>query len=201
MIYSYQHSLQLIEVDGFLKPSQDPAWLVEHFEKHVKLADGDIVLDMGCGNGIITLLLAQRYPHCHFHGVDINPQLTQQAKQNANLNNLENCTFETVDLLAGNLNERYSHVISNPPYHLLEKGFTSPNPHKLQAHGCTIAQLQKWFETGLKLRDKAGTFTTLQHSQNIPHLEGLFKGHTVQQNPISNGAGKVSHKTILHIQG
>ncbi len=64
------------------------------YEKALEYADlqgNEVVWDLYCGIGTISLFLAQKAKHVH--GVEIVPQAIADAKQNAQLNGLENTTF------------------------------------------------------------------------------------------------------------
>ena len=47
-----------------------------------KLEVGANVLDVGCGHGHSTLLMAESYPNSHFHGVDNHPDSIDSAMEN-----------------------------------------------------------------------------------------------------------------------
>lgn len=41
------------------------------------------VLDLGCGSGVVALMVAQRCPHTRILGLEIDPEAAAQAKENA----------------------------------------------------------------------------------------------------------------------
>jgi 2-polyprenyl-3-methyl-5-hydroxy-6-metoxy-1,4-benzoquinol methylase len=49
----------------------------------LNLQPGSEVLDVGAGNGALTLLLARHLPDVHFTGIDITAALVEEAKQQA----------------------------------------------------------------------------------------------------------------------
>lgn len=62
----------------------------------LKLASGMHVLDAGCGSGIVTRYLAEKFPLARASGVDVSPQRIKQAALAARgLNNIE---FAAADL-------------------------------------------------------------------------------------------------------
>ena len=53
--------------------------LAEPFLDFVGIADGERVLDVGCGTGSLTFALAQRCRAGEFHGIDFSPAYIQHA--------------------------------------------------------------------------------------------------------------------------
>lgn len=53
-----------------------------------RLADGDRVLDVGCGIGRLTIPLARRFPRCHFTGLDPSPGMLAWAACTTDLPNV-----------------------------------------------------------------------------------------------------------------
>ncbi len=81
--------------------------------KHSIPKSGD-VLDIGCGYGVIGIIIKKEYPDCKVYMSDINERAVEFAKINAKDNNVE------VVIKHGNLYEPwegmiFDHIISNPP--------------------------------------------------------------------------------------
>jgi ubiquinone/menaquinone biosynthesis C-methylase UbiE len=73
---------------------QQNQWRNWHsYLSELPIKETDIVLDMGCGTGQVTRLLAERCLHAI--GVDNNPELLRSAEEN---NNLSNVRFINADL-------------------------------------------------------------------------------------------------------
>jgi trans-aconitate methyltransferase len=56
-------------------------------------------LDLGCGQGIVTCVLAAAYPQARFTGVDFHPEHIAHARQLAADCALSNVHFEEADFL------------------------------------------------------------------------------------------------------
>lgn len=75
------------------------------------------VLEIGTGTGIISLMLAQRFPQATFHGIDINTEAAKLTRLNfQNSPFAERLQNECVDLKVFNSVVEFDAVVSNPPY-------------------------------------------------------------------------------------
>jgi len=78
------------------------------------------ILDIGTGTGVISLMLAQRFPKARIHSVEIEPKAYLQAKENFN-NSPWAERMEVFHLpfqeLHQKLEIRYDLIVSNPPYY------------------------------------------------------------------------------------
>lgn len=99
------------------------AVLLAHF---CRPAARDRVLDLGCGCGVIGLILCHRCPELRLTGLELQPSLAGLAGQNAQANGFAD-RFEVQE---GDLRrirqhvrpESYDLVLSNPPYHRTGSG-------------------------------------------------------------------------------
>lgn len=81
---------------------------------------GERVIELGCAHGGVSLILAKRFPHSRFEGLDIQPRLIELARENAARNGLTaNARFETGDLREHRRlyeHQSFDAVVVNPPY-------------------------------------------------------------------------------------
>lgn len=103
-------------------------------------------LELGSGNGIITLMLAGQKPNWHLTGLELQPELTAMAIRNNQKLGL-NCSF-----LQGDLRQcktlfsphSYDLVYANPPWIKIGRGKVSPNPVRAisrQEINCTLQDI------------------------------------------------------------
>ncbi|XP_071080032.1 S-adenosylmethionine-dependent methyltransferase Rv2258c-like [Haliotis cracherodii] len=63
-----------------------------------KLESGIDIAEIGCGTGILSRSLAEKFPNSRVHGSDISDQALSMAREGSAAKNLENVTFEKVDI-------------------------------------------------------------------------------------------------------
>lgn len=77
-------------------------------------------MDIGCGSGVISLILAYSNTKLNVDAIDIQPNAAEITKQNAKLNNLS----DRINVICGDIRQHrtfsgagtYDLVFSNPPY-------------------------------------------------------------------------------------
>jgi len=75
------------------------------------------VLDLGCGTGLLTLMLAQRYPNCTIDAIEIDEMASVQAKHNFDLSPYaKQINLIHADALSYNFETTYDFIICNPPF-------------------------------------------------------------------------------------
>ncbi|MFT7144998.1 MAG: tRNA1Val (adenine37-N6)-methyltransferase [Alphaproteobacteria bacterium] len=190
-------SLKLVDKDSLPRTTADPLWLTEHVNS---FKDGETVGDIGSGIGTIALILAQQNPTVKFIGYELDPILVEAACENAQLNTLTNCTFEVMDILKHTPSLTFDHIVSNPPYHNTNKGFSSQNNSKQLAHGSSIEQTKQWLLICLNLTKKGGSCTLMQHCHNLEYIEPLLTEHEYELTYIKTSPKRPAKRVIITIQ-
>jgi tRNA1Val (adenine37-N6)-methyltransferase len=112
----------------------------------------DRVIDLGTGNGVIPLALADYYPSITVTGVEIQPAMAQRARKNLHLNRLNN----RIKIVMGDVRSidaileaaSCEVVVSNPPYRKPGSGRVSPNDEKRIARHETQGNLGDFLRAG-----------------------------------------------------
>ncbi|MDX1941497.1 MAG: methyltransferase [Saprospiraceae bacterium] len=77
------------------------------------------VLDIGTGSGVIAVMLGQRNTQSYIHGIEIDPDAFEQAKenmQNAPWAERLNAFHTSIQDYAKSCMQRYDLIVSNPPF-------------------------------------------------------------------------------------
>ena len=86
----------------------------------VRVREGESVLDMGTGNGIIPVLLSAKTKAAHITGLEIQEDTAEMARRSIRHNHLE----ERIDIVTGDIKEAaeifkpafFDVITTNPPY-------------------------------------------------------------------------------------
>ncbi len=90
---------------------------LENTKKHLK--DSDIVMDYGCGSGILALRLARFVKE--IHALDISSKMIESGEQRAKGNKIENISFAQTTIFDERYkNESYDVILAFNILHLLE---------------------------------------------------------------------------------
>lgn len=73
------------------------------------------VLDIGCGYGVIGIVLANLYKDCNIFMSDVNKTAVQLARQNAKKNGTKNIKQIVESNAYQNIDATFDYIISNPP--------------------------------------------------------------------------------------
>jgi tRNA1Val (adenine37-N6)-methyltransferase len=132
---------------------------------HVCLKAPCVAVDLGTGCGIVSLLLASRFPSAQFYGIEIQRDLAELAEQNVRLNDME----DRITIFHGDMKDFRSYlkpqvadvVFSNPPYRKIESGRLSPDPERALAKHEIKASLSDVLSTGEKLLKASGRLVVI----------------------------------------
>ena len=93
--------------------------------------------DLGCGAGVLTVLLLHALPQAAAVGVELQPDAAQLCRDNLSANGLAG----RAEILCADLREHravlpagdFDLVVANPPYFAAGSGYTSPDPVRAHA--------------------------------------------------------------------
>jgi tRNA1Val (adenine37-N6)-methyltransferase len=81
------------------------------------LGSAETILEVGCGCGVISLMLAQRFPNTEIHAIDIDEYSVEEAKLNfANSKWYNRLSAECTAIQNFTTSRLYDCVVSNPPF-------------------------------------------------------------------------------------
>lgn len=113
------HGLDIKLDNSVLIPRPETEFLVSFVTESEKNRTEKLkILDIGTGSGCIAIALAKFFPNSVVSGIDISESALEKAKENSEVNDVNNINFRRFDVLAENFlnDEIYDIIVSNPPY-------------------------------------------------------------------------------------
>jgi tRNA1Val (adenine37-N6)-methyltransferase len=155
---------------------------------------GDNVLELGAGAGAASLCLAARIDLCRVTAVEIDAELADLIRQNAQSNRaaVEAVCADVFDL-PSELKREFAHVFCNPPFH---EGETSPDAARDRALRDT-GRLADWMETGVRRTVSGGTFTTIIRADRLGEALAALPATGIALFPLWPRAGEQAKRVIV----
>jgi len=82
--------------------------------ENCSVKDGWNILDLGCGYGVVGIVIAKIFPKTAVLMVDVNKRALKLAKMSLELNNVENADVKYSNLYSA-VKEKFNTIIVNPP--------------------------------------------------------------------------------------
>lgn len=139
-----------------------------------KAEEGEHVLDLGTGNGVIPILMQAKNPGAFFAGLEIQEVSADLAKRSVELNGIS----EYVNIVQGDIKEAsaifggasFNVVTTNPPYMNENHGIVNPDSAKAIARHellCTLEDVVREASKCLKMR---GRFYMVHRPQRLVEI-------------------------------
>ena len=142
------------------------------------------ILDIGCGTGLIALMMAQRFPEAQVWGIDIDPEAVAQAREN-----VEASPFASrVHVVEGDV-RRFSDlegfdsggfdaIVCNPPFFM--NSLACPDDQRTTARHTVSLTYQDLVQVAYRLLSEKGVFSVVIPTdcrspfEAEAHLKGFF---------------------------
>lgn len=142
------------------------------------------IIDIGCGCGIIPLILGFRYRNVHIIGIEIQSQLAELATKNI----AENQMSDRIQILTKDVrsttsfdiqsydNQSYDNqgladiIVSNPPYKKKDTGRLNPNIQRAIARHEIMLELSQFFSSARRLLKPRGQILFIFPAGRLPDI-------------------------------
>ena len=135
------------------------------------------ILDLGCGNGTISLIIAHRFPGTNIHGFEKNTIHLKISKLNKTTNGFKNIKFTNQDVTK--FNKKYLRtfdlILSNPPFFFTHSVIMSKNKSLKDAKYITKNNLYLWIENALKYLKINGECYLINRFENLNYMLEILK--------------------------
>ena len=168
--------VRLLQMQYGYRTAIDPVLLAAA----VRAKAGEVVLDLGCGVGAVSLCLRARVSGVTVTGLDMQKPLVDLARRNGALNNCGNdVRFVDGDLLtppAEIPEASFDHVMANPPYFAVNSGNPSPDVAKALANVEGEAGLVDWVGAAHRALKARGSVTFIHRPDRVDDLLAALYG-------------------------
>ena len=160
--------LQIIQSRQGYRFSVDALLLAEF----VSVRSEDVVVDLGAGCGIISLLLAVKRKVGFIIGLELQKELASQAQRNITLNKLEN----KIAVIRGDLRHlpvgpAFAHiVVCNPPYRRQKSGRINPDSSKAIARHELSTKVNDILSAGKALLKEGGRLALIYPANRLAEI-------------------------------
>ncbi len=148
------------------------------------LKQGDQVLDLCTGNGIVPLLLHARHKEVHITGLEIQEKSVELAKKSVALNRLD----ESIRIQKGDLKEAtsifgkasFSVITVNPPYMTGGHGIPGKRAEKYIARHEVLCSLEDIISQSAGLLEEKGRFYMVHRPFRLAEIFSLMVHYRIE---------------------
>ena len=164
------------------------------------------ILDIGTGNSPIPLILSQK-TQAHITGVEIQPEISQMAKESVKLNSLQNqitiINQDIKEFYKQTQPEFYDIITCNPPYfEVKETSRFNKNDYKTIARHEVTLKLEDILQISRKLLKNGGTLGLVHRPERLIDILLTMRKYNIEPKKIRLiYPGKNKEANILLIEG
>lgn len=146
--------------------------------------EGDCVIDLGTGTGIIPILMEAKTDAASFVGLEIQPESADMASRSVKLNHLE----DKIRIVTGDLKEAgsifgaasFDVVTCNPPYMIQHHGITNENSPKAIARHELLCSLEDVISQASVLLKPGGNFFMVHRPFRLADILILLRQYRLE---------------------
>jgi len=152
--------------------------------RFVKAGGAKRILDLGCGNGAIALMLAALHPAARIVGIEIQAQMVARARRGVSLNRFD----QRVEVRQGDIAviethfepESFDLVVTNPPYRAPRSGRVNPDVEKQIARHEVRGKLMDFLRAAAYVLRKDGIFAGVFPAPRSVDLLAGMRDHGIE---------------------
>ena len=141
---------------------------------HLSPPPGSHIIDIGCGCGIMPVIIGHRFPETTITGIELQKPLADLAKRNCTENHPDRhiriLNSDILDVSPKDISPPANIIISNPPFKKKLTGRLNPNPQKAIARHEITLTIEQLFSHAGKLLSQGGRLMIIFPSDRLPDL-------------------------------
>lgn len=187
-----EYRIDDLELNG-LKLKQDPKGFcfgldAVYLSNYAKCEEGEIVVDLCTGNGVIPVLLTAKIPAGKIYGVEIQKEVAELAAENVKFNNLT----EKIQIINEDLNDIVDYfgkskidvITCNPPYRTRGCGMVNEADTKAIARHEIKCTLEDVIRVSSTLLRPLGKFFMIHRPDRICDILTLMREYKIEPKRI-----------------
>lgn len=173
--------------------------LLSDYAKNIK--KDSIVMDIGTGTGIISLLLSKKSKAKKIYGIEIQEDVADMAKRSVVLNNLE----EKIEIINKNIkeintvlkNNSFDAIVTNPPYKKINTGLLNKEKKQLISRHEIECTLEDIVKISYKLLKSKGEFYMVHRAERLVDIMYILRKNKLEPKNIRFVHSKEKEKPNL----
>lgn len=158
------------------------AILISDFAKKIK--NESIVVDLGTGTGIISILLSAKTNLKKMYAIEVQEEVCNMAMRSIQMNNLQ----EKIEIVNINVKELLTKidknsvdvVVTNPPYKKANSGCINESKNKLISRHEVLASLEDFIMISSKILKQYGEFYMVNRVERLAIIMELMKKYKIE---------------------
>ncbi len=155
---------------------------------YCNLKDGEEVVDLGTGTGIIPILLYGKNNIKKIFGIEIQKEVAEMAERTIKLNKVE----EFIEIINTNVKDyrkylkknHFDTVVSNPPYIKTSNNLISPERKKALSRHEIEGNLEDFIKTAAELLKHRGKFYMVYRPNRLVEVFQYMKKYKIEPKKI-----------------
>ena len=149
-----------------------------------KVKQGETVLDLCTGTGIVPVLLKAKTPGKHFTGLEIQEKSADMGRRSVAYNHLE----EEISIIQGDVKDaakifggsNFEVVTCNPPYMTADHGLSNPHLPKAIARHEVLCTLEDVVSQAAKVLKSRGRFYMVHRPFRLAEIMGVMMKYKLE---------------------
>ena len=146
--------------------------------------EGERLLDLGTGTGIIPILMAAKTPADHLTGLEIQEESADMARRSVAYNGLE----DRIDIVTGDIKDAshlfgassFDVITTNPPYMIADHGLVNPDEAKAVARHEIKCTLEDVIAQSAKVLKPGGRFFMVHRPFRLSEIFTLMTQYKIE---------------------
>jgi tRNA1Val (adenine37-N6)-methyltransferase len=181
----FENQIKIHQPEEGYRYAMDPVILAAQ----VMPRPGYKIIDIGCGCGIIPLILGFRYRNVHIIGIEIQSQLAELATKNIAQNQMSDRiqilnkdvrSTTSFDIQSNDNKGLADIIVSNPPYKKKDTGRLNPNIQRAIARHEIKLELSQFFLSARRLLKPRGQILFIFPASRLQDIVPGLMSHNFQ---------------------